>query len=184
LVYDPENKERLYAGIEVGGMLVSDDGGHSWRAANEGLTDMDIHEILASRQHPGMVFLACGESCFRSRDRAHNWENISPRSHDYGTSVAEDKAGNLYLGAARGRPNLWVREGGALAAILRSRDRGENWETVADGLNGGVMHFCPAPGGGGMIAGTSDGTLLLIDDSGARPIATGLPFVTSVELAA
>jgi hypothetical protein len=35
-----------------------------------------------------------------------------------------------------------------------------------------------------MIAGTSDGTLLLVDDSGAREVASGLPFVTSVELAA
>jgi hypothetical protein len=35
-----------------------------------------------------------------------------------------------------------------------------------------------------MIAGTSDGTLLAIDDSGAREIVTGLPFVTCVELAA
>jgi hypothetical protein len=35
-----------------------------------------------------------------------------------------------------------------------------------------------------MVAGTSDGTLLVIDDSGAREVVNGLPFVTSVELAA
>ena len=46
------------------------------------------------------------------------------------------------------------------------------------------MHLCPTPDGNGMIAGTSDGTLLLVDDSGAREVASGLPFVTSVELAA
>jgi hypothetical protein len=33
-----------------------------------------------------------------------------------------------------------------------------------------------------MVAGTSHGSLLLIDDSGVREVATGLPFVTSVEL--
>jgi hypothetical protein len=35
-----------------------------------------------------------------------------------------------------------------------------------------------------MVAGTSDGTLLLIDDTGAHQVAAGLPFVTSIDLAA
>jgi hypothetical protein len=184
LTYDPDNKNRLYAGIEVGGMVVSDNGGRSWEPANEGLTDMDVHEILASKEHSGMVFLACGETCFRSPDRAGHWENISPKDHDYGISVAEDKDGVVYLGAARGRPNLWIREEGARSAILRSSNKGATWESVIDNLNGGVMHLCSSPDGKGMIAGTSDGTLLAIDDSGARPIAGGLPFITSVEWAA
>ena len=170
--------------VEVGGMLVSDDSGHSWTPANNGLTDMDVHEIVASEHNIGMVYLACGESCFRSADRAAHWENISPKTHDYGTAVAEDKNGVVYVGCARGRPNLWLREEGADGAIFRSRDKGSNWEKVADHLKGGVMHMCPTPDGNGMVAGTSDGNLLVIDDSGMREVATGLPFVTSVELAA
>jgi hypothetical protein len=71
-----------------------------------------------------------------------------------------------------------------MSGILRSSDRGATWETVVDNLNGGVMHLCPTPDGSGMIAGTSDGTLLVVDDSGVREVASGLPFVTSVELAA
>ena len=184
LTFDPENKNRLYAGIEVGGMVVSDDGGRGWEPANEGLTDMDIHEVLASKEHSGMVFLACGEACFRSHDRGGHWENISPKNHDYGISVAEDKNGVVYVGAARGRPNLWIREQGAMSAILRSGDKGSTWEPIVDRLNGGVMHLCPTPDGNGMIAGTSDGTLLVVDDSGAREVASGLPFVTSVQVAA
>ena len=184
LTFDHDNPQRIYAGIEVGGMVISDNGGRDWNAANEGLTDLDVHEILASKEHSGMVFLACGESCFRSGDRGAHWENISPKSHDYGISVAEDKNGILYLGAAKGRPNLWIREEGALAAIFRSRDQGSTWEKIVDELNGGVMHMCESPDGNGMIAGTSDGTLLAIDDAGVRQLISGLPFVTSVELAA
>jgi hypothetical protein len=55
---------------------------------------------------------------------------------------------------------------------------------VIDGLKGGVMHMCATPDGHGVIAGTSDGTLLAIDDLGARAIVNGLPCITSVELAA
>jgi photosystem II stability/assembly factor-like uncharacterized protein len=184
LTYDPAAPERLYAGIEVGGMLLSDDSGYTWRPANEGLTDMDIHEILASERNTGMVYLACGEACFRSFDRAAHWENISPESHDYGTSVAEDKHGVVYFGCAKGRPNHWIREEGAVAAIFRSNDKGTTWEKIADNLKGGVMHMCPTPDGNGMVAGTSHGSLLLIDDSGVREVISGLPFVTAVELAA
>jgi photosystem II stability/assembly factor-like uncharacterized protein len=184
LANDPETPSRLYAGIEVGGMLISEDDGHNWQPANEGLTDMDIHEVLASVANPGMVYLACGDSCFRSSDRGDHWENISPKTHDYGTSVAEDKNGIVYVGAAKGRPNLWIREEGAQAAIFRSGDKGTSWEKITDDLKGGVMHMCPAPDGNGMVAGTSDGSLLVIDDSGVREVVSGLPFVTSVELGA
>jgi photosystem II stability/assembly factor-like uncharacterized protein len=184
LTYDPAAPARLYAGIEVGGILLSDDSGYTWKPANEGLTDMDIHEILASERNPGMVYLACGEACFRSFDRAAHWENISPKSHDYGTSVAEDKHGVVYVGCAKGRPNRWIREEGAIAAIFRSSDKGTTWEKIVDNLKGGIMHMCPTPDGNGMVAGTSDGSLLVIDESGVREVASGLPFVTAVELAA
>lgn len=181
---DPADPNRLYAGIEVGGMLVSDDAGANWTPANNGLTDMDVHEILASRQTPGLVLAACGEKVFRSTNRAQQWEEITPRTHDYGMSVAEDGKGVIYLGSARGRPNTWIREAGAEAAIFRSTNGGSSWEPVIDNLRGGVMHMCAAPDQKSVIAATSDGTLLVVDDSGARTAATGLPCITAVELGA
>jgi photosystem II stability/assembly factor-like uncharacterized protein len=184
LSYDPVAPARLYAGIEVGGMLISDDSGYSWQPANEGLTDMDVHEVIASEANPGMVYAACGEASFRSLDRAAHWENNSTKTHDYGTCVAEDAGGVVYLGAAKGRPNLWIREEGAMAAIFGSDDKGATWEKIVDNFKGGIMHMCPTPDGNGMVAGTSDGSLLVIDDAGVREVVSGLPFVTSVELAA
>ncbi len=181
---DPASPNRLYAGIEVGGMLLSDDGGNSWKPANEGLTDMDVHEVLACKKTPGLVLAACGDKAFRSFDRAAHWEEITPASHDYGMSVAEDRSGVVYLGSAKGRPNTWIREAGAEAAIFRSSDAGSHWELVIDHLKGGVMHMCATLDGDGIVAGTSDGTLLAVDDSGARVVASGLPCITTVELGA
>jgi len=181
---DPASPNRLYAGIEVGGMLLSDDGGTSWKAANEGLTDMDVHEVLPCKTTPGLVLAACGEKAFRSFDRAGHWEEVTPASHDYGMSVAEDGAGMVYLGSAKGRPNTWIREAGAEAAIFRSRDAGSHWEPVIDNLKGGVMHMCAAPNGNGIVAGTSDGTLLAVDDSACRVVASGLPCITTVGVGA
>jgi photosystem II stability/assembly factor-like uncharacterized protein len=181
LAADPEDPARLYAGIEVGGLLVSDDGGKNWRAANDGLSDPDVHEVLASDKTAGLVFAACGDKVFRSFDRAARWEEITPPSHDYGMSLAEGSEGLVYLGSAKGRPNTWLRESGADAAIFRSRDAGAHWDLVVAGLGGGVMSMC-AVTGGGILAGTSDGALIAVDDAGARTIAEGLPCITSIAL--
>jgi len=51
-------------------------------------------------------------------------------------------------------------------------------------LKGGVMHMCAAPDGNGVLAGTSDGTLLALDNSGAGVVASGLPCITSLEFGA
>lgn len=182
LALDPIEPTRLYAGIEVGGLLISDDSGRTWLPANDGLTDPDVHEILPCENKAGLVFAACGEGVFRSFDRAAHWEEITPLSHDYGMSVTEDGKGVVYLGGAKGRPNTWIREEGANAAILRSDNSGSQWEVVIDKLQGGVMTMCPRPERNGIFAGTSDGTLLAIDDSGARVIATGLPGITAVKV--
>jgi photosystem II stability/assembly factor-like uncharacterized protein len=184
LAVDPAAPSRLYAGIEVGGLLVSDDGGKNWHAGNDGLTDPDVHEVLPCAKTIGLVFAACGDKAFRSFDRAAHWEEITPPSHDYGMSLAEDGDGAIYLGSAKGRPNTWLRESGADAAIFRSRDAGTHWETVIQALRGGVMSMCPNPDGRGILAGTSDGAILSIDDSGSRVIAQGLPSITSVALGA
>ena len=179
---DPVDPARLYVGIEVGGMLLSDDGGKSWRAANNGLTDPDVHQILACEKQPGAVFAACGEGAFRSLDRGDRWEEITPASHDYGLSVAEDADGVIYLGSARGRPNTWLKDKRADAAILRSRDLGAHWEPAVEGLQGGVLDMCANSNGRGILAGTSEGDIISVDDSGARVLASGLPCITSVRL--
>ena len=113
-----------------------------------------------------MVYLACGEACFRSPDRAGHWENISPKNHDYGTSVAEDKNGVVYVGAAqRTAQSYGFAKKAPMPAIFRSSDKGKTWEKVTDNLNRRRhAHVSRRPDGNGMVAGTSDGTLLLIDD--------------------
>ncbi len=183
LAFDPRDYNRLYAGIEVGGLLISDDAGKTWRAAGKSLSDPDVHEVLASRSD-GLVLAACGDKAFRSRDRGASWEEITPGAHDYGMSVAEDRDGFIYLGSARGRPNTWLRESGADAAIYRSRSAGSDWQPAIASLRGGVMSMCAAPDGRGVIAGTSDGELIAVDGKSAHIVAAGLPCITAVAVGA
>jgi hypothetical protein len=185
LAADPNAPDRLYAGIEVGGLLVSDDGGATWGPANEGLTDPDVHQVLPCARTPEVVVAACGEGVFRSGDRAGHWHEVTPPGgRTYGMAVAEDAEGIVYLGITRGRPNTWLRPERADGAILRSADAGAIWEPVAEGLRGGIMDFCPAPGGRGVLAATSEGEVLAVDDRGCRTVLGDLPCITALALGA
>jgi hypothetical protein len=176
---------RLYAGIEVGGMLVSDDGGDHWSAANTGLDDPDVHQVLPSVNTDGLVVAACGEGIFRSLDRSAHWENVTPPgTRTYGTAVAEDNNGTLYLSVARGRPNTWLRDERADSALFTSRDGGAHWELVCDGLRGGVMDLSAGLDGEGVLAATSEGEVLGIDSSGCRTLIEGLPCINALDLGA
>jgi photosystem II stability/assembly factor-like uncharacterized protein len=184
LAQDPQAPERLYAGIEVGGLLVSDDGGAAWHPANEGLTDADVHQVRPSATRPGVVVAACGEGVFRSSDRGARWEEVTPAGdRTYGMAVAEDAAGAWYLGITRGRPNTWLRQERADGAILRSVDDGATWEPVVEGLRGGIMDLCAGPGPTGVLAATSEGEVLAVDASGCRTLIRDLPCITALALA-
>ena len=176
---------RLYAGIEVGGILVSDDEGLSWTSTNEGLTDPDIHKILPSATKAGLVVTACGEGVSRSTDRGSHWEKVTPPGgRTYGNALAEDDVGNIYLGITQDRPRTWTRAGRANSAIFKSND-GANWKLLTEKMTGGVMDICPAANGTGVLVATADGEVVALTPSGdTRTIISGLPCITAMALGA
>ncbi len=176
---------RLFAGIEVAGILTSDDEGQTWQAANEGLTDPDIHQILPSKKIPGLVVTACGEGVSRSMDRGSHWEKVTPAGNrSYGNALAEDEEGNIYLGITQDRPRTWTRAGRANSAIFKSND-GANWRLLTERMTGGVMDVSRAPGGRGILAATADGEVVVVSPSGdTRKIIDGLPCITAMALGA
>ena len=185
LAREKNNGGRLFAGIEVAGVLVSDDDGQTWQAANEGLTDPDIHKILPSKTVPGLVVTACGEGVSRSTDHGNHWEKVTPAGNrTYGNALAEDDNGNLYLGITQDRPRTWTRAGRAKTAIFKSTD-GANWQLLTENMSGGVMDLCSSPGGAGVLAATADGEVLIVTSSGeTRKIIDGLPCITAMALGA
>jgi photosystem II stability/assembly factor-like uncharacterized protein len=176
---------RLFAGIEVAGILVSDDEGQTWQTANDGLTDPDIHQILPSKKIPGLVVTACGEGVSRSSDRGNHWEKVTPAGgRTYGNALAEDDHGTIYLGITQDRPRTWTRAGRARSAVFKSSD-GANWQLLTEKMSGGVTDITPAADGDGVLIATADGEVVTLNPSGdTRTIISGLPCITAMALGA
>lgn len=185
LAADNETPRRLFAAIEVGGMLVSDDDGSRWFQVTGGLDDADVHQILPSSRHKGVVIAACGEGIYRSADRGDHWQKITPTgARTFGSSVTEDGSGAIYLGIALDRPNTWLRDERANAALFVSQDGGLRWDAAIEGVDGGIMAMCAGIAGNGVFASTSEGDVLSLDASGSRKIISGLPAITAIALGA
>jgi photosystem II stability/assembly factor-like uncharacterized protein len=176
---------RLFAGIEVAGILISDDAGETWFPANDGLTDPDLHQILPSRKCDGLVVAACGEGVSRSTDRGLHWEKVTPAGgRTYGNALAEDDDGTIYLGITQDRPRTWTRPGRAKTAIFKSRDAAD-WLLVTESMSGGVMDMCAAPEGKGVLVATADGEVVHVDPHGeTHALVDGLPCITAMALGA
>jgi photosystem II stability/assembly factor-like uncharacterized protein len=185
LTTEKSSGNRLYVGIEVGGILVSDDDGESWVKRNEGLTDPDLHQILSASKKPGLLVAACGEGVARSTDRGNKWEAVTPAGgRTYGNALAEDQQGNIYLGITQDRPRTWLREGRAKTAIFKSQD-GANWEFLTDQMTGGVMEMIGNAEGDGVLVATADGEVINVDAQGkSRTLVRGIPCINGLALGA
>ena len=131
------NKGRIYAAVEVGGVLVSDDKGRSWQlaAGSDGKPEMnrelgtmihpDVHSITVHPSSSDIVTAATGGGLFRSIDAGRSWKSIYPC---YIRAVWVDPIDHQHLVAG---PADGVSRNGR---IEESRDGGRSWHSASIGL--------------------------------------------------
>src|SRR5206468_1489163 len=59
IAIDPNNSRKLCLAGQVGGVLLSDDGGDSWRDVRYPI-DMDVHSVTFDPAHPKVIYAATG----------------------------------------------------------------------------------------------------------------------------
>ena len=148
---DPAER-RLYAGLEVGGVLTSRDDGESWLGCNESLLEftkeprlrskivsdtetegmMDSHALAVSAAAPGTVFLANRMGLFRSGDGGAHWQEIgigrfSPLTYARDVKVSRHDPRTMYAA-------LSVAAVSDEGSLYRSRDLGESWQRFDHGV--------------------------------------------------
>lgn len=168
----PETPDRVIAGVEVGGVHVSDDQGETWTERRDGVHD-DVHHVLVLGADEYIA--SCGDGLYRTQDTGQSWTRLDTElDHRYFRETFE-LDGRLYAAAARSSPGTWSGEGGADAILVESTDSGETIETVSYPGEPAEVILAWTAVDGGVLAGTNDGRLISRDSDGALTDAGQVP---------
>lgn len=188
ITVDPKNPETIYTCVEQGGLLKSTDGGVTWKEL-QGFND-DCHRLLVLSSNPNELFLPTGYGFYRSYDGGESWENISSRVARLGypdPMVIHPKNEKLmFLAGGEQDPYHWMQTKSANPRIVRSRDGGDTWQIVDNGMperfdaNFEAMCLQVWNGSYEIYAGNTDGEIWATADEGEswKIVAEGIPAVS------
>jgi photosystem II stability/assembly factor-like uncharacterized protein len=162
---DPHRAERLLVGIELGGVMASEDGGATFSDHRPG-AKRDVHCLAWHPRAEGRAYQAAGDGAAWSRDGGRTWEAADAgRDLGYCWALAVDPADpeRWYVSAASG-PRAAHGGAGARGRFYRRRGGGDAWEALA--LPSDAMPYALAAAGGELIAGMADGQILSSGDRG------------------
>jgi hypothetical protein len=164
----PHDAELLLVGIELGGLMRSEDGGRTWEDHRPG-AQPDVHSLLWHPSEAGRAYEAGGGGSAWSFDAGRTWQAADEgRDRHYTWAVAADPADpdRWYVSASPG-PFHAHRKGRAEAYVYRWLGDGP-WERLDGGLPQPLdaMPYALVATGTELYAGLSDGRLYASPDGG------------------
>jgi photosystem II stability/assembly factor-like uncharacterized protein len=157
----------VYAAVEVGGLLRSDDGGRRWRLAGgsdgvptfgepaSGTIHPDVHAVHVHPSSADHVLAATAGGLFVSTDGGDRWERQTPVCYTRDLWVDPADPDHIVLGVA-------TRVGDKQGRIERTRDGGRTWarDAGAEGPWPAAMVERFAVTADALVAVRSDGRVL------------------------
>lgn len=163
----PHEAGRLLVGIELGGLMLSEDGGETWADHRPG-AQRDVHCLAWHPSTPDRAYEAGGGGAAQSHDGGETWSPADEgRDRDYcwGLAVHPDNPDTWFVSAAPGPRAAHDPDRNAQAVIYRRRGGGP-WQAVCDGLTS--LPYAMTYRAGRLFAGLGDGRILVSDDDGDR----------------
>ena len=200
LVVDPRNSQHVYAGVSVGGVFETHDGGETWEPRNKGLNACylpdphaevghDPHFMLASPSNPDVLWQQNHCGVFRSTDGGQHWDDISNRDANvyFGFAIAVDEHDSevaWVIPAISDEIRMAVNRS---LAVCRTDDGGKTWQQFRAGLPQEncydlIFRHALAVRGDTLVFGTTTGNLYVSQDRGEswRCLGHGYPPINSV----
>lgn len=188
---DPVDANVLYACIEQGALLRSNDAGDSWveissYARPDDRWYRDIHKIVPYGADPRRLIMSTGFGVYRTADGGGHWEKLTGEDFEVAYPdhliVSPLDEATVFVSGARSTPDVWRQTGFAGATVQRSRDAGTTWQRASDGLPVDersaieAMSVAAEPDRYTLFVANTEGEVFASDDEGEhwRPIASGL----------
>jgi photosystem II stability/assembly factor-like uncharacterized protein len=165
----PSRPATVYAGLDLGGVFRSPDGGATWSFAGAGI---DLHAAIAAlavdARRPDTLWAGTSQGIYRSVDGGAAWRLVNGSDV---ISLAADPAvsGTLYAGTWNG-------------PVLRSRDGGASWQTLAGSPRGASVLAVDPARPQNLYAGTGRGLFKSVNGGASwTPINRGLPYYPRID---
>jgi hypothetical protein len=163
----PNTPDRVIAGVEVGGVHVSEDRGETWTERSDGVHD-DNHHVLVLG--PEEYVASTGSGLYRTEDTGKSWTRLDGELDHRYFREARSHGGRLYAAAARSSPGTWSGENGADAALFESDDMETFTEQPYPGSPEEVILAWTVTDT--VIAGTNEGRVIQRTDEGWKDLGT------------
>lgn len=159
----PSEEGRLWAAVEAGALIWTEDGGATWRDRVEG-SPYDTHELAIHPDRPNLLRVAAGDGYFESPDAGRSWRSpmegldvgylrsvaVAPDDPDTVIVSAASKARSAYA-SFRADGRLYRRKGDGV------------WERVRHGWPGSPETIAPL-----LVADPGRGRILAADERGVH----------------
>ncbi|TCD14951.1 WD40/YVTN/BNR-like repeat-containing protein [Oricola cellulosilytica] len=212
IVTDPSDAKKIWIGISSAGVFATEDGGENWERRNrlsnaktcgqhdhpaaprDGEIGHCVHNMMRAPGNGDLLYQQNHHGVWRSADGGRSWDDITaglPSTFGFPIRVHPRDPETIWTlplnGDMAGRfpPD-------AAAAVWRSRDGGQNWEAMREGLPQESCYFTvlrQAMGGdrrdpAGVYFGTNSGSVFASADEGDNwsEIARHLPTILAVEV--
>jgi photosystem II stability/assembly factor-like uncharacterized protein len=168
LAADPGVPDVFWAGVEIGGLQRSRDGGRSWQPVGRGLSSQDIHGLALIADQPGRMLASTNNDLNISEDQGETWQprgigRSLPWSYYRGMLQPIGHPQVVLLGIGDGPP-------GSVGAVARSVDGGRTWQEarMPGRANSTIWTFaCHAAASGLVYAASVSGEVYRSTDTGA-----------------
>jgi photosystem II stability/assembly factor-like uncharacterized protein len=164
----PHDAGLLLVGIELGGVMRSEDGGETWSDHRPG-AQLDCHSLAWHPTVEGRAYEAAGGGAAWSSDGGATWaaaDEGRDRHYTWAVAVDPDDPDRWFVSASTG-PFAAHGRGSAQAVVYRW-DGGGPWEALDGGLRHPLdaMPYAFAFVDGQLVMGLSDGTVYTSADRG------------------
>jgi photosystem II stability/assembly factor-like uncharacterized protein len=199
---DPRDRQRMYVGITSAGVFRSEDAGETWMPANKNVAADFLadpyaevgqcpHKLLLHPARPDRLWQQNHFGVYLSDDHGESWARLDGNGlpGGFGFPLMLDPADPDKAFVIPEKSFEYHYSPGGRLAVYRTRDSGQSWQLMADGLPeqawGAVLREASAYDAESLYFGTQSGSFFALTDGDRWLEAVRhLPPILSVEVAA